>query len=213
MDDPVDSLVELEANLRDIERANYFLGGVAPIARVVMESGAETLLDVGCGAADIPRALLRRAQRRRRPLAITCLDRSDQMLAIAAKNARGLTFVRGDAAALPFGDRSVDVAMCSLVLHHLEPQYAVRVLRELRRVSRLTPLVCDLRRALLAYVGTRTLTLLFTRNRLTRNDAPVSVLRSYTPVEARELAVAAGWRAPKVRTEPWFRMTLTDDAS
>ena len=211
MDDPVDSLVELEANLRDIERANHLFGGVGPVARIVRESGAQSVLDVGCGAADIPRALLRRARRWRRPLAITCLDRSDQMLAIAAKSSRGLTFVRADATALPFDDRSVDVAMCSLVLHHFAPEPAVRVLRELRRVSRLTPLVCDLRRSRFAYVAARAFSLVFTRNRLTRNDAPVSVLRSYTPGEACDLATAAGWRSPSVRVEPWFRMTLTDD--
>lgn len=211
MDDPVDSLVELEGNLRDIERANRFFGGIAPIARVVRRSGARSLLDVGCGAADVSRALAQRARRWGRSLHVTCLDRSDQMLAIAAERGGGFTFVCGDATALPFADGSVDVAMCSLVLHHFSPEAAVRMLRELRRVSRLTPLVCDLRRSRFAYVATRAFTLLFSRNRLTRNDAPVSVLRSYTPAEARELATAAGWRAPQVQIERWFRMTLSDD--
>lgn len=212
MDDPVDSLVELEENLRDIERANRFFGGIAPVARIVRRCGASSVLDVGCGSADIPRVLRQRAQSWGRSLAVTCLDRSEQMLEIARKRPEGLIFVRGDATSLPFEDRSVDVAMCSLLLHHFAPDPAVRVLRELRRVSRLTPLVCDLRRSHVAYAATRAFTLVFTRNRLTRNDAPVSVLRSYTPGEARDLAAAAGWRAPRVRIEPWFRMTLTDDA-
>src|SRR5438309_1342490 len=56
MDDPVDSLAELEANLRDIERANRFFGGVTPIVRAVVDARARTVLDVGCGSADIPLA-------------------------------------------------------------------------------------------------------------------------------------------------------------
>jgi len=211
MDDPVDSLVELEANLRDIERVNRFFGGIAPLARVLETTGAIEILDVGCGAADIPRALLYRARRHGRTLAITCLDRSEQMLEIARRQNDSLRFVHGDGDALPFADGSFDVAMCSLTLHHIEAREAVGFLRELRRVSRVTPLVCDLRRTPFAYAATWTYAQLFTRNRLTRHDAPVSVLRAYTLDEAVELAREAGWHAPQVRTEPWFRMTLIDD--
>jgi ubiquinone/menaquinone biosynthesis C-methylase UbiE len=201
--------------LRDIGRANRLFGGVAPIAKVVEETGATTVLDVGCGGADIPRALVRRASRRGRRLSIVCLDRSEQVLAIAARRpveGGDLTFVRGDATALPFEPNSFDVAMCSLTLHHLAPREAVLLLHELRRVSRLTPLVCDLRRSPLAYAGVWMFTRCFTRNPLTRHDGPASVLRAYTPGETVAMAHEAGWRAPRVRCERWFRMTLVDGA-
>src|SRR5690348_9834096 len=135
MDDPVDSLVELEENLRDIARANHLFGGISPIARILQRTDARSVLDVGCGAADVPKALLASANKRGKPLAITCLDRSEQMLAIAARNARGLEFVRGDAARLPFQDASFDVAVCTLTLHHLAEDEAIRMLREMRRRS------------------------------------------------------------------------------
>ena len=209
MDDPVDSLVELEANLRDISRANRFFGGIAPVAREIERSGAATILDVGCGAADVPRALLEAARLRNRDLRITCLDSSEQMLTIASRIPSSLQFMRGDATALPFADRAFDVAICSLVLHHFAPPAAVRLLAELRRVSRLTPLVCDIVRSRAAYIAARAFTLL-SRNRLTRHDAPVSVLRAYTPEEASSLAREAGWQTPQIRREPWFRMTMLD---
>jgi SAM-dependent methyltransferase len=213
MDDPVDSIVELEANLRDIERANRLFGGMSAVAHALEGTGAIEILDVGCGAADIPRDLFVRAQRQGRTLSITCLDRSEQMLGIARRLDGGgnLRFVLGEGDALPFPDRAFDVAMCSLTLHHVEGTQAVAFLRELRRVSRVTPIVCDLRRSPLAYAATWTHVHLFSRNRFTRHDAPVSVLRSYTPDEAVALARDAGWRAPRVRIEPWFRMTLVDD--
>jgi SAM-dependent methyltransferase len=211
MDDPVDSLVELEANLRDIARANHLFGGINPIARILQRTDARSVLDVGCGAADVPKALLASANERGASLAITCLDRSDQMLAIAARDSPGLEFVRGDAANLPFANDSFDVAMSSLTLHHLGEDEAVRMLRELRRVSRLTPIVCDLRRSPAAYLAARAFAGLFSKSRLTRNDAPVSVLRAYTAPEALALAERAGWHNPRVRSEPWFRMILVDD--
>ncbi|MGH7683716.1 MAG: methyltransferase domain-containing protein [Vulcanimicrobiaceae bacterium] len=211
MDDPVDSTPELEENLRDIARANRLFGGILPLTRVLERTDARTLLDVGCGAADVPKALLASAKKRGTPLAITCLDRSEQMLAIAARDGRGLDFVRGDAANLPFADGTFDVAVCTLTLHHFAEDDAVRMLREMRRVSRVTPVVCDLRRSHTAYLAARAFAGFLSRNRLTRNDAPASVLRSYTPPEALALARRAGWRNPHVRVERWFRMTLVDD--
>ncbi|MGH7329967.1 MAG: methyltransferase domain-containing protein [Polyangiaceae bacterium] len=215
MDDPVDSLTELEANLRDIARANRFLGGVAPISRELERTGATTVLDVGCGAADIPRVLLQQASRRNRALTITCLDKNEEMLRIAGGDVATsqLTFVRGDGTSLPYADGAFDVAMCSLTMHHLKPEDAVALLRELRRVSRTTPVVCDLRRSALAYAAVSIYVRLFSRNRLTRHDGPISVLRAYTPDEALTVAKKAGWHAPRVRMEPWFRMTLIDEGA
>jgi hypothetical protein len=84
------------------------------------------------------------------------------------------------------------------------------LLRELRRVARVAPLVTDLRRSRAAWAGASLLTALCTRNRLTRHDAPLSVLRAYTPREALQLAREAGWRNPRVRQAPFYRMVLTD---
>ena len=48
-----------------------------------------------------------------------------------------------------------------------------------------------------------------TRNRLTRNDAPLSVLRAYTPAELRDLLRQAGINDADVEisTHRWFRMS------
>lgn len=213
MDEPVDDVAELEANLRDVAFANARLGGAMPAVRALRRVPAQRVLDVGSGLADVPLALVRDAARRGVTLHVTCLDRSEQMLALA-RRATGappsLAFVRADGEALPFEDGAFDVVTCTLALHHFEPDAARTLLRELRRVARVAPVVCDLRRSALAFAATwlwsRT-----SRNRLTRHDAPLSVRRAYTPAEALRLARGAGWRAPSVRREPFFRMTLTDD--
>lgn len=213
MDGAVASAGELAANLADIERANRWFGVVKPLLDTVRTSGARTLLDVGCGSADVPLALVRDAQRRGVQLHATCLDRSAQMLAIARSRTGGnpaLTFVQADGEALPFAEGSFDLVTCNLALHHFEPPEALRLLAELRRVARLAPVVCDLRRSPFAYVGALAFAYLTSTNRLTRHDAPLSVRRAYTPREAVDLARRAGWRSPHVQLEPFFRMTLQD---
>jgi SAM-dependent methyltransferase len=216
MDDPIESLAELEANLADIEFANRIFGGVAPVLREVRRCGADTLLDVCCGSADVPLAIIRDARRRGTPIAVTLLDRSVQMLTVARARARGVpdvSFSAGDATALPFADAAFDIVTCNLALHHFEPESARALLRELRRVARLMPVVCDLRRSRAAYAAALAWSRICSRNRLTRHDAPLSVRRSYTPREARTLAVAAGWPKPRVRPEAFFRMTIADTSS
>jgi SAM-dependent methyltransferase len=211
MDDLVDD-DELEGNLHDIAFANAVFGGSAPVVRTLRRLGARRVLDVGCGTADVPLAIVRDGARRGIDVHVTCLDRSPQMLALA-RRATGdhpaFAFVQGEGEALPFPDGAFDVVTCTLALHHFAPDAAPALLRELRRVARLTPVVCDLRRSRLglaaAWLWSRT-----SRNRLTRHDGPLSVRRAYTPDEALALARQAGWPMARVRRERFFRMTLTD---
>ncbi|HZO93033.1 MAG TPA: methyltransferase domain-containing protein [Candidatus Baltobacteraceae bacterium] len=212
MDEPVDDVAELAANLRDVAFANARFGGATPVLRAIRRIGARTVLDVGSGLADVPRALLRDAAARGVALRVTCLDRSEQMLRLAraaAPHDSALQFVHADGERLPFEAGTFDAVTCTLALHHFDPSAARLLLRELRRVARIAPVVCDLRRSALGYAATwlwsRT-----SRNRLTRHDAPLSVRRAYTPTEALQLAREAGWLSPRVRREPFFRMTLVD---
>jgi SAM-dependent methyltransferase len=82
-------------------------------------------LDVGSGPGVVASALSDR-------LDVTCLDLDPE--AVARCRSRGLRAVRGDAHALPFEDRSFDVAYCSFVLLWLHD--AERALREMLRTSR-----------------------------------------------------------------------------
>lgn len=171
-----------------------------------------TILDVGCGAADIPLALVRDAREYGRNLKVTCVDSSSQVLAIARRHSAdpALSFAQADATALPYENRSFDVAMCNLTLHHCDPPVATALLTEMRRVARHGCIVTDLRRSRIVWFGAKILAAIATHNRLSRHDAPLSVLRAYTPGEAMALARVAGWRAPKFGRAPIGRMVLVD---
>jgi SAM-dependent methyltransferase len=213
LDRPIDELSELEANLGDMAFANRWFGGIGPIRRELRRSGARTFVDVGSGGADVARHLVMDAARNGADLHATCVDHSDAVLEIARRSIGDdprFTFVQADGMRLPFDDGAFDVAICTLTLHHVEGEAAVALLRELRRVARVTPIVGDLVRSRLALAATSLYATVFGRSRLTRHDAPLSVRRAYTPAEAGDLARAAGWRAPRVAREAFFRMTLVD---
>lgn len=66
--------------------------------------------------------------------AVTGLDFSPVMLAIAAKSAPGAVLHEGDAAALPFRNQSFDAVVCNFGMMHLPDQ--PKALSEIRRVLR-----------------------------------------------------------------------------
>lgn len=212
IDGPVESRAELEASFGDIRLANRRFGGIAAARAALRGIDAATVLDVGCGIADIPFAL----RDERRSTTFTCLDENAALIEAARTRyagASGMRFVVGDGKALPFADASFDVVMCNLALHHFAEDEAIALLREMRRVARLTPVVTDLRRSIAAWIAAFAFSRLFTRNRLTRHDAPLSARRAYTPAEALQLARRAGWRRPRVRIHNLIRLVLSDDAA
>jgi ubiquinone/menaquinone biosynthesis C-methylase UbiE len=150
---------ELSLNLREMATLNRLPGGmdrsVGAVARLLGEAGGGaplSVLDVGTGAGDFARRLLRRT-----PVRVTVVDLRDEVLRIAGRNLRGtqgVTLLRADARQLPFPDAAFDVAHASLLLHHFDPGDAITALRELRRVARLGVVINDLRRGRLAFLVT-----------------------------------------------------------
>jgi ubiquinone/menaquinone biosynthesis C-methylase UbiE len=204
LDGPLDDLHELADNLRDLRRSNRLLGGGRQsrlaIARLVGRDEPLTLIDVGTGGADIPVMLLADAARTGRSMRITAIDERSEVIE-AARIARpgidrvaGLELVVGDGRSLPYPDGAFDVAHSSLVLHHFDPVDAVAFLREMARISRRGVVLNDLVRGRLYLLGAWLLSHLVSGNRLSRNDAPLSVRRAYSRAELRDLCDEAGLR-------------------
>jgi len=202
LDGPLDDPAALRGNLHDLARVNRRLGGVAMSIRAVDALAGDRssldVVDVGTGAADIPVALLDHAARTGRTWRVTGVDSRPEILAAAAAGdprltaTPGLSLHVGDGRGLPFADGAFDVAHTSLVIHHLEPDAVVLLLREMARVARLGVVANDLVRGRLALAGAWALTRVATRNRYTRHDAPLSVRRAYTRAELDALVADAG---------------------
>ncbi len=211
LDQPGLDAALLRANLAELALLNRLPGGVgaslSAIRALVPPAARDRLvvLDAGTGGADIPRAFLRAARRSGADWQVVGVERRSEVL-VAARAASGadprLTLVEGDAGRLALDDDSVDVAHASLLLHHLDPDDAVTLLTELRRVARLGVVVNDLRRGLLPFLLTACAVLAIGRSAYTRHDGIVSARRAYDLAELRELLDAAGlrpiWSSPRL---------------
>lgn len=219
LDEPVQDAAELEASLDDVASVNRWLGGrralLRHLAELVPATRSMTILDGGTGSGDLPRAIVGWARRRGVGVRIIASDLHEQTLGIARErlaDSPEISLARADVRRLPFADRSFDLALLSLTLHHLEGDDQVVALRELGRVARRGVLVGELERGWPGYLGARLLAATIWRsNRLTRHDGPLSVRRAFTPNELLALAGAAGLPHARVYRHPVFRLVLVAD--
>lgn len=210
---------DLEGALRDIERVNRYLGGnrallggLRPLLARARSGRPLKLLDVGTGGADLPLAMLRCARRMGRSLSVTAVDRDPVTAAIAARateNDPEIEVIVGDAAALPFPPRSFDIVTASMFLHHFSREQATSLLRTFVALAREAVLVNDLRRHLLPWGFIRLTAAATGRHPMFVHDAPLSVLRGFTPGELRAAASAARAGGGVVRRRWPFRLLLT----
>ncbi len=199
---------ERARNLAEIARLNGVFGGRLVTLRQVRRLAARlpagrpvTVLDLGTGSADVPRALVRWARHARRPIRVFALDRDPATLAVARDAVEGypeIVLLQGDAEALPFGAGAVDVAISGLTLHHLEPSAAIAYLRAMDRVARAGIVVNDLARSRYGWALVWLVSRLLACGRMSRHDGPLSVRRAYTAEEARALCARAGMHGAEV---------------
>ena len=186
----------LAGNLRNLRMINRYLGSyrsvLGGLARLLREQKLRsfTLLDIGTGSADIPAAIAQWARRQNIAARINASERDAvtvEQAVVQTEGLREITIVRGDGVAPPFRSASFDFMLASQLLHHFPDEQIVALLRSWARLARRAIIVSDLLRHPLAYHGIRLLTRGFTRNAMTRVDAPLSVRRACTLAEWREL--------------------------
>jgi ubiquinone/menaquinone biosynthesis C-methylase UbiE len=212
MDEPSVDPGSLARALSELSVINRWLGGdrvsrlgVRRILPSIPHAGEVSVLDVGSGGSDLERALAPLD----RPFAITALDLNPLAGEYARKNGRNVSVVVGSAHALPFADRSFDIAHASLFLHHCNTGEARRLLERLSRVARYGIVINDLHRHAFALGAITVLTRLFSRSHLVRNDAPVSVTRGFIRQELEDILPPLPADAVSLSRRWAFRWCLT----
>jgi SAM-dependent methyltransferase len=103
------------------------------VAQVAAHDPA-TVVEMGCGTGAITRLLAQALPYVR----ITATDIDPHLLSRAARRNRGarITWKLAPATTLPVDDASADAVVCSLVLHHLDPEPKAAAIAEARRTLR-----------------------------------------------------------------------------
>lgn len=212
MDDPACDPEKLQATYARFGTVNRMFSGWRALYRRVLRPrlGPEracTLLDVGFGGGDIPRALLRWAERDGLRLGVKAIDPDPRAAAFARSLPPSpVTFEQTDTAELVRRGEAFDFVISNHVLHHLSDAEVGQLCRDSAALGRVV-LHNDIARADLAYVGFAALTAPFFRGSFITPDGLTSVRRAYTPAELRA-AVPADWTVS--RPYP-YRLLLSRD--
>lgn len=196
-----------------INRASAVCRQLWPLIRPLAPA---RVLDLGCGGGDVTRELARRARDEGVDLELHGVDMSARAVGHARMRAEAAGVeVTYDTLSVPDAPlpAGYDVIMCTLLLHHLDDEEAVRLLASMARAARRLVIVADLARSraglVLAWAGTR----LLTRSPVVHEDGVRSVRAAFTGREALELARRAGLPSPSVRRAWPCRWVLTSPAS
>lgn len=217
MDDQSIGGRELEEALFQLGWINRLLGaawvtleGVAGFWRSAGRPRRLELIDVGAGAGEGNRLLLRWADWTGVDLRITLIDIHPETCAHAARHWAGEGRVRveqGDLLRLAPG--RADILTASLVLHHLPTSELAGALLGLKRAARLGVVINDLHRHPLAVSFIGAATRLLSRNPMIRHDAPLSVRRGFRAAEFDALRSTPGLEALRCSWRPFFRYLVT----
>ncbi|HEV7838237.1 MAG TPA: methyltransferase domain-containing protein [Gemmatimonadaceae bacterium] len=212
LDDPDVDPAVVTRSLADVVRSNSLFGGLSSAINELKEALGElppkaTLLDVGTGLGDIPC----RAREVARDMGVDLTTLGlDSALELARASRPVLTLaICGDALRLPFADHSVDIVMCSQVLHHFAGADALELLREMNRVARVRVIVSDLRRSWIAAAGLWLASFPLRFHAVSRHDGVVSVMRGFTPDELGDTVRQAVARKTVVHRRRAFRVTAS----
>ena len=199
MDEPQPVTPELESDLENLRRLNQYFGSyglLRQFLRLWLTPGRTwCILDLATGSADIPCMIAGWARQRNITVRIDAVDFHESTLEIARRRAAGypeINLIRADAREFTSA-QTYDIVCCSLALHHFSDEDAVKVLKQMRRLTHDKALVADLERSWLTWVTVWLLTALIFREPMTQYDARLSVKRSFSFNEFRSLCGAAGW--------------------
>jgi SAM-dependent methyltransferase len=146
------------------------------------------IIDLATGSADIPRAILRWADRKGFDVHVVGIDRhavtAAQAVSAAPPDPR-LQIVQADVFDLPFEPGSFDYALTAMFLHHLGDEQIAATLRAMNSLASRGLIIADLLRHYRAYAWIT----LFTAfaNPMVRHDAKVSVAQALSREEVLQL--------------------------
>jgi len=199
--DTLESLARLNAGL--LRTHALALGRIRPFLR---PGASLRVLDLGCGAGDLGRALVRAGARNGCRVEVLGVDLSPEAVALARSLAvpgDGTSFERGDALGPAPDPAGFDLVVSSFLLHHLpDDGAAAGVLRRSAR-ARIGFVHLDLVRSRAAWLLFRLVGRSFVARRETWEDGLTSIRRCWT---AREMASLAAGAAPGAEVEvrfPW----------
>ena len=219
MDDLQASGDVIVQTLKELETINRLLGGNKisrnGLQRLLKNRGKSqapvVIADLGCGGGDIMKLLALWGRANGFPLQFIGIDANPHILDYARENTKEfpeISYQLVDIFSEAFAEQAFDIIHTSLFTHHFTDEELIRLYTQWGKQVRLGIINNDLHRHWFAYHSIDWLTRGLSRSPMVKNDARLSVLRSFSKEDWGRILEAAGLSNYEIRWKWAFRWEL-----
>ena len=203
--------------LKELNIINTRLGGHAITLKGVKKlmncASPLTICEIGCGGGDNLFAIYRYCKKNNIPVSFTGMDMNAACIAFAKQQYPELPcqWICSDYKAVNFGNYKPEIIFSSLFCHHFTNEQLVPMLQWLQQNSRQGFFINDLQRHWLAWYLIKYITRFFSRSYLVKNDACISVARSFRKKDWQQLFFQSGIGPYTIKWKWAFRWLVVAD--
>lgn len=197
-------------NLKELDRINTLLGGYditfSALKKIIQPDKSYTLIDIGSGGGDTLKHIQKWQIRKKLNLKLIGIDLKPVCIEYSTQNnpTPDIKFICDDYRNMFLHVANIDIIHACLFCHHLDENQLIELIQfALKRRSILV--INDLERNPIAYYAIKTLTALFSKSYLVKNDAPLSVARGFKKKEWLDIINKAGATHFTVKNKWAFR--------
>lgn len=215
MDDLSISGEVVDQTLRELDVINRYLGGnqisLLAFRKIVEENAVKSLVDLGCGGADILKEMALLADKSGQEIAFRGIDANAEIIAYARNNTSdfpNIDFQAINIFSKEFGQQKFDIIHSCLFTHHFTKAELITCFKSWKTQARKSIIINDLHRHWLAYYSIKVITRLFSKSYMVRNDAAVSVARGFKKSELISILHEAGIDNYQIKWKWAFRWQI-----
>lgn len=180
--------------LKELNTINKWLGGnkISISAFKKMAEGKESisLVDLGCGGGDIMVEMAKWARKKSIKASFVGIDANPNIIEYAKENTADypeITYHAINIFSQKFESQKFDIIHCCLFTHHFKNDELAILFKQFKAQTNVGIIINDLHRHSLAYWSIIFLISLFSRSEMVKNDASVSVARSFKKAELMKI--------------------------
>jgi len=199
MDDLQSSGPVIDQTLRELATINKLLGGnhvtLLGLKDLVNSDNPVHVIDIGCGGGDMLMLMADWSRKRKLNMRFTGVDANPNIIDYARRNTSDyseIDYCCCDIFSSEYKELDCDIVTATLFTHHFTDTELVELFSAIRRQARIGLVINDIHRHWFAYHSIRLLTNLFSKSEMVRNDAAVSVKRSFLKNELANILYKSG---------------------
>ncbi|MEO8534855.1 MAG: methyltransferase domain-containing protein [Flavobacterium sp.] len=180
---------EIYNALDTIANINQFLGGnrltlnsVKQLLKKTNPDKTLSIVDIGCGNGDMLRVLADYGKKNNINLQLTGIDANEFTLDYAKKlsvDYSNIDYACINILSEEFKNLKYDIVLCTLTMHHFTNEEILNIMTTFNENAAIGVVVNDLHRSKTAYRLFKIIAVLFSLNKVSREDGLISILRGF----------------------------------